>query len=357
MAYPERQPRRWTSTEDQILREQVEAQQAEGGGADWCQIALALPGRTNKDCRKRWYNSVAEGLKKGQWSSSEDRLLIRGVHRYGSQWTKVATCVSSRSADQCAKRWQQSLDPCLDRSEWRKDEDVALLQAVDRLGRHWKDIQQQHLPHRSKNCIKNRYSVLARRTASSGMPYEDNLGSSPSDPGTPLQLEVGSAFDFTPMQFLDDTAQVIYMQTQMSQTSGNEFSLASAGLDDANIPITASHYEPSGARSCPTYPSLHYSQSQWDFGQTALGSQHPVQCTTSSIPLMQGNTFSPHQQPMIPTAFFYATAPTQSPQPTAPLMRPSGSFTQGQQVRYIYRDAVPGAAPDTAPDTAPFGHL
>lgn len=56
----------------------------------------------------------------------------------------MANCVESRSADreflcinagfeflsniyaECAKRWQQSLDPELDRSEWR-DEEVRLV--------------------------------------------------------------------------------------------------------------------------------------------------------------------------------------------------------------------------------------
>jgi hypothetical protein len=50
-----------------------------------CRIATKLPGRTNKDCRKRWHNSVAGGLKKGQWSKGEDAQLSRGVERFGQR--------------------------------------------------------------------------------------------------------------------------------------------------------------------------------------------------------------------------------------------------------------------------------
>lgn len=57
----------------------------EGEVKDWCRIASKLPGRTNKDCRKRWHNSVAGGLKKGQWAPSEDALLSRGVDRFGQR--------------------------------------------------------------------------------------------------------------------------------------------------------------------------------------------------------------------------------------------------------------------------------
>ncbi|KAF1996632.1 hypothetical protein P154DRAFT_579731 [Amniculicola lignicola CBS 123094] len=164
-----RQPRKWTVAEDQKLREEVEAQLSEGEVKDWCRIAQSLPGRTNKDCRKRWHNSVAGGLKKGQWAKSEDQQLAGGVRRFGQRWTLVADVVGSRSADQCAKRWQQSLDPELDRSEWRDSEDKILIQAVQTLGRHWKDIQRHHFPGRSKNCIKNRYTVLLRRYQNQGI--------------------------------------------------------------------------------------------------------------------------------------------------------------------------------------------
>lgn len=115
-----RQPRKWTAEEDRMLREEVEAQKRlsrtsasyivghcahltqrltsfpENGGQvkDWCAVAAKLPGRTNKDCRKRWLNSVAEGLKKGQWARSEDEQLFRGVERHGTKWTVSVSLIA-----------------------------------------------------------------------------------------------------------------------------------------------------------------------------------------------------------------------------------------------------------------------
>jgi hypothetical protein len=40
-------------------------------------------------------------------------------------------------------------------------QDHLLIDATQRLGRHWKDIQREHFPGRSKNDIKNRYDALA----------------------------------------------------------------------------------------------------------------------------------------------------------------------------------------------------
>ncbi|KAF2658221.1 hypothetical protein K491DRAFT_290395 [Lophiostoma macrostomum CBS 122681] len=189
-----RQPRKWSIAEDQKLREEVEAQRSTGEVKDWCRIATKLPGRTNKDCRKRWHNSVAGGLKKGQWSKGEDAHLSRGVERFGQRWTLVAEVVGSRSADQCAKRWQQSLDPDLDRSEWREIEDQTLIEAVHKLGRHWKDIQRQHFPGRSKNCIKNRYTVLLRRYQNQGIALPE--GATIMEPlSSPNRLSVYSVTD------------------------------------------------------------------------------------------------------------------------------------------------------------------
>lgn len=37
------------------------------------------------------------------------------------------------------------------------------MKAVERFGRHWKEIQEAYFAGRSKNCIKNRWTVLLRR--------------------------------------------------------------------------------------------------------------------------------------------------------------------------------------------------
>ncbi|KAL9620212.1 MAG: hypothetical protein Q9160_005221 [Pyrenula sp. 1 TL-2023] len=111
-----RTPRRWTPEEDQILRREAATQLEEGSVKSWNRIADQLPGRSNKDCRKRWCNEVAGGLKKGPWSRDEDQILGEAVRKYGQRWTAIAPLVGSRSADQCAKRWTHSLDPDLDRN-------------------------------------------------------------------------------------------------------------------------------------------------------------------------------------------------------------------------------------------------
>jgi myb proto-oncogene protein len=305
---------------------------------------LALPGRSNKDCRKRWHNSVAEGLRKGQWSKSEDQSLINGVHRYGSRWTMVAKCVSSRSADQCAKRWQQSLDPCLDRSEWREHEDTALLKAVDRLGRHWKDIQQQYLPHRSKNCVKNRYSVLARRNAIQIVPYDDSLCSSSSDPGTPPQMDLDVPIVSTAMPLLRNNTQAPPIPNPGYGTSTDDMSWAWSGLGDPNVLMTTSHISSFAPdcwpTSCNSYDANIYSPhpDQWNNTQPTIFSSHQTQDASIANQPQQGHMYPSHQQPHISSLPFYAPLP---PNPNATSSRAPNPSSQRGWSQQQYRDSAP----------------
>ncbi|EOD45657.1 putative myb transcription protein [Neofusicoccum parvum UCRNP2] len=115
--------KKWTPEEDDLLLQKVALLSSQGKAKDWTAIASAVPGRSNKDCRKRWCNHLVGGLRKGPWDPSEDRRLAIGVKEYGVQWPLVAEEVGTRSADQCAKRWQHSLDPTLDHSKWTEEEE------------------------------------------------------------------------------------------------------------------------------------------------------------------------------------------------------------------------------------------
>ncbi|KAL4933214.1 SANT/Myb-like DNA-binding domain-containing protein [Aspergillus undulatus] len=155
----------WTQEEDHILQEEVKNQLHLGGHQgprNWSTIAEKLPGRSNKDCRKRW-TKISLSSRKGTWSSAEDHLLRKAVAKFGFQWTKVAEMVGSRHPDQCAKRWHHSLDPNVKRDPWTTEEDNSLIGAVHRIGRDWKEIGRELFPDRSTTDIKNRYVILSRR--------------------------------------------------------------------------------------------------------------------------------------------------------------------------------------------------
>lgn len=61
---------------------------------------------------------------------------------------------------ECAKRWQHSLDPSVDHSEWTPEMDERLMAAVEKFGRNWRAIGEREFRHRSTTDIKNRYTRL-----------------------------------------------------------------------------------------------------------------------------------------------------------------------------------------------------
>ncbi|KAL4900548.1 Homeodomain-like protein [Aspergillus multicolor] len=152
------QARRWTQEEDRLLQREVQAQLKDGQVKDWRCIADQLPGRTNKDCRKRWHNAIAGGSNKGHWTQDEDRALVDAVKTHGKAWTAVAKAVPTRNAEQCAKRWKQCLDPELDRSQWTETE-VGLLSHDLNLRVHTATSSLKRVGNRTSCCGKHTQST------------------------------------------------------------------------------------------------------------------------------------------------------------------------------------------------------
>ncbi|KAL8919228.1 MAG: hypothetical protein Q9208_006889 [Pyrenodesmia sp. 3 TL-2023] len=147
-----RERRRWTTAEDALLREAIRK-------------AKGVPGRTNKDCRRRWCNILADGTTKGSWTESEDERLSHAVRENGPKWTQVAAAVGTRNSDQCSSHWSLSLNPHIDYSDWTRVEDEKLIQAVKKHGTNWTMIAATSLPNRTTLALKNRYSALRTKVS------------------------------------------------------------------------------------------------------------------------------------------------------------------------------------------------
>lgn len=118
----------------------------------------------------------------GLWSENEDERLIAAIQRWGTNWTKVAAEVGSRSADQCSSHWNHVLDPKINYCDWTPEEvclppkqsrphmttgqtdwfhqDADLLHEVLTNGTKWAQIASYHTPTRTTLALKNRYSTL-----------------------------------------------------------------------------------------------------------------------------------------------------------------------------------------------------
>ncbi|KAJ7456566.1 hypothetical protein FB451DRAFT_1276412 [Mycena latifolia] len=158
--------RRWNAAEDALL---VRAVANFGDHDNWKAVAQAVPGRTNKACRKRWLHSLSPSVKKSAWTPSEDSLLIELYTTHGPKWSAIARKIPGRTDDACSKRYREALDPNLKKDEWTPDEDAKLLEVYARIGGKWGQVGQEL--RRSGLGCRNRWRMLERlRTKSLAVP-------------------------------------------------------------------------------------------------------------------------------------------------------------------------------------------
>ncbi|KAI9068020.1 hypothetical protein FKP32DRAFT_1588049 [Trametes sanguinea] len=150
----------WTPYEDNLL---IQAVAIHGENDNWKAVALSVPGRTNKACRKRWLHSLSPNVKKTAWTPEEDQLLLSLYAIHGTKWSVIARHIPGRTDDACSKRYREALDPALKRDEWTSEEDAKLLEAHARLGGKWGLIGQE-LSRSGLGC-RNRWRMLERKRA------------------------------------------------------------------------------------------------------------------------------------------------------------------------------------------------
>ncbi|KAK4221375.1 hypothetical protein QBC38DRAFT_131063 [Podospora fimiseda] len=275
-----RERRWWTKNEDKILQNAGQLQINEHGTIkSWNDLADLLPGRTNKDCRKRWYK-VRLDIRKGAWMPEEDQRLREAVNQVGIRWSVVAEMVQTRNADQCAKRWRHVLGPHIKHGPWSPEEDKILLESIAKYGHNWKDIGLNELPGRSPHDIRNRSVALDRRARQSN-----------SDPGkSPEPVSPASSDGTSEEQFGD---------------SGDDFSsesYAASGIFDngtqAHAMFLSSPIHTPGRAMQTTYnPGMDFVMSgaaDIDYHSYGLGNTGQSSTERTISETLQRQTQSPH---------------------------------------------------------------
>lgn len=150
----------WSPAEDVLLSEAV---QTYGSSTrSWALIADCFDGRTSSQCRERWSKAIEPGLSKGRWSDREERVLFFAVRAHGEKFSEAAKHVPGRTGQQVREKWTNVLAPGVKREEWSDSEDAALEEAVKAHGSgNWSDIAQSVAGRTDDQC-KRRWKQLRK---------------------------------------------------------------------------------------------------------------------------------------------------------------------------------------------------
>lgn len=117
------------------------------------------------------YEIVTSGtLRPGVWSQEEDDLLLFLIEDNTRKWGEISNILNSkihkglriRTGKQCKERWNNHLNPLINREPWTPNEDLELLEAFKRHGNRWSKIS-MHIINRTESSIKNRIKSLLNK--------------------------------------------------------------------------------------------------------------------------------------------------------------------------------------------------
>ncbi|XP_062188537.1 transcription factor MYB30-like [Phragmites australis] len=110
-----------------------------------------------------------EGVKKGPWTPEEDLVLVSYIQEHGpGNWRAVPTRTGLiRCSKSCRLRWTNYLRPGIKRGNFTDQEEKLIVHLQALLGNRWAAIA-SYLPERTDNDIKNYWNTHLKRKLQSG---------------------------------------------------------------------------------------------------------------------------------------------------------------------------------------------
>lgn len=93
----------FTKEEDQQLLKLVGC----FGDNAWRIVAAGMGDRTAKQCKDRYFNSLAPNLMNGEWTKEEERLLYEKVNEFGKKWSVIAKYFMNRGPNNLKNHWNR----------------------------------------------------------------------------------------------------------------------------------------------------------------------------------------------------------------------------------------------------------
>jgi hypothetical protein len=174
-----RDTRCWTLDEDAQLTSAFTKTREKKWGKkfkiDWVAVAMLVPGRTQRQCRDRWHNTLvssteATTARAGHWTPDEDKTLKDAVPTHGDKnWEKIAALIPGRTQKQCRNTWHNRLVSNIDPTtalagKWTADEDKKLKDSVrEHDGKNWEKVAASVIGRTKAQCHSRWFDTLVSK--------------------------------------------------------------------------------------------------------------------------------------------------------------------------------------------------
>ena len=149
---------------------------------------------------------------KKPWSKKEDKQLLDNINKFLNNnkkiiWTKVV--VSGRNFKQCKERYENQLNPNINKSEFTNDEINLIIQKQKEFGNKWKKIS-SFLNNRTEGQVKNKWHSIVNKCKRDKITDMESLIDTKSDSSTFSEQVINDNNDILTEYDLDNDDWNIY---------------------------------------------------------------------------------------------------------------------------------------------------